>query len=249
MTSPPSYYRDSFDVFCGKIDVFNKFKDNKGNFKESLVHDMRGMLCLYEASHQSVHGEDILDEALKFCTTKLQLMVVGNDLIPSDLATQVRRALKQPIRKCLPKVEARHYFSIYKESASCNEVLLNFAKLNFNILQKQHQMEICHLLNLILMLGGWNQATSSQNGKTVVSKEVLEVVDNVNLSITFKLIGGPLLELYKNVKFIVESTPKGEGGLVRNIFEYEKLSADVPDPNAMLQLAVEVTKEIDAHLI
>ncbi|KAB1215227.1 MLP-like protein 43 [Morella rubra] len=61
------------------------------------------------------------------------------------------------------------------------------------------------------------------DGKIVVSKEVLEVVDNVNLSITFKLIGGPLLELYKNVKFIVESKPKSEGGLVRNNFEYEKL--------------------------
>ncbi|KAB1215300.1 (-)-germacrene D synthase [Morella rubra] len=84
--------------------VFNKFKDNKGNFKESLVHDMRGMLCLYEASYLSVHGEDILDEALKFCTTKLESMV-ANDLIPSDLATQ----------------------------------------LDFNILQKQYQMEICHL--------------------------------------------------------------------------------------------------------
>ncbi|KAB1215316.1 (-)-germacrene D synthase [Morella rubra] len=81
----------------------NKFKDNKGNFKESLVHDIRGMLCLYEASHLSVHGEDILDEALKFCTTKLESMV-ANDLIPSDL---------------------------------CHT--------NFNILQKQHQMEICHL--------------------------------------------------------------------------------------------------------
>ncbi|KAB1215221.1 hypothetical protein CJ030_MR4G024213 [Morella rubra] len=53
---------------------------------------------------------------------------------------------------------------------------------------------------------------NTTDGKTVVSKEVLEVVDNVNLSITFKLIGGPLLGLYKNVKFIVESTPKGEGG-------------------------------------
>ncbi|KAB1215220.1 (-)-germacrene D synthase [Morella rubra] len=118
--------------------------DNKGNFKESLVHDIRGMLCLYEASHLSVHGEDILDEALKFCTTKLESMV-ANDLIPSDLAIQVSRALKRPIRKCLPRVEARHYFAIYKESASCNEVLLKFAKLDFNILQKQHQMELCHL--------------------------------------------------------------------------------------------------------
>ena len=35
-------------VLGGKVDVFNKFKDNMGNFKESLIKDVRGMLSLYE---------------------------------------------------------------------------------------------------------------------------------------------------------------------------------------------------------
>ncbi|KAJ0045725.1 hypothetical protein Pint_04326 [Pistacia integerrima] len=30
-------------------DVFNKLKDNNGNFKKSLVKDIRGMLSLYES--------------------------------------------------------------------------------------------------------------------------------------------------------------------------------------------------------
>ena len=37
--------------------------------QESLNSDVRGMLSLYEATHLRVHGEDILDEALAFCTT------------------------------------------------------------------------------------------------------------------------------------------------------------------------------------
>ncbi|KAG2677982.1 hypothetical protein I3760_12G121700 [Carya illinoinensis] len=124
-------------------DVFNKFKDSKGNFRESLIDDVRGILALYEASHMRVHGEDILDEALDFTTARLESMVTV-DSNPSVVA-QVSRALQRPLRKCLPRLEARHYLSIYQESGSFSEVLLNFAKLDFNILQGQHQKELAHL--------------------------------------------------------------------------------------------------------
>ena len=119
-------------VLGGKVDIFNKFKDNMGNFKESLINNVKGMLSFYEATHMRVHGEDILDEALKFTTTHLESMAIN---FSPPLAVQVSHALNQPIRKCLPRVEARQYFSIYQENASHNEVLLNFAKLDFNMLQ------------------------------------------------------------------------------------------------------------------
>ncbi|KAB1215224.1 Valencene synthase [Morella rubra] len=106
---PSSIWGDRF------LYVFNKFEDDKRNFKEQLVHDMHGMLCLYEASHLSVHGEDIIAEALQLFMTNLELMV-ANDLIPSDLAIPVSRVLRRPIQKCLLRVEARHYFSTYKET-------------------------------------------------------------------------------------------------------------------------------------
>ena len=93
-----------------KADLFNNFKDNEGNFKESLSSDVRGMLSLYEATHFRVHGEDILDEALAFTTTHLQSATKHSS---NPLAEQVVHALKQPIRKGLPRLEARHYFSVY----------------------------------------------------------------------------------------------------------------------------------------
>ena len=129
-------------VWGGKVDVFNKFKDNRGNFKESLIKDVQGMLSLYEATHMKVHGEDMLDETLKFTTTHLNSIVIN---LSPPLATQVSHALNRPIRKSLPRVEARHYFSIYQEIASRNKVLLNLAKLDFNMLQKQHQKELSHM--------------------------------------------------------------------------------------------------------
>jgi hypothetical protein len=86
------------------------------------------------------------------------------------------------------------------------------------------------------------------DGKAVMSKEVLEAVDNKNQSVTYNVIGGVLKELYKSFKFIVQATPKGEGALVRWTLVYEKLNVDVPDPTTMLQFGIDVTKEIDDYL-
>ncbi|XP_044507235.1 (-)-germacrene D synthase-like [Mangifera indica] len=120
-------------------DVFNKFKDNNGNFGASLEEDIRGMLSLYEATHLRVHGETILDEALLFSTTHLESMAAK---LSTPLAAQVKHALNRPLRRGLPRPEARHYMTIYQEEPSHNEVLLTFAKLDFNSLQKQYQKEL-----------------------------------------------------------------------------------------------------------
>ncbi|KAA8526911.1 hypothetical protein F0562_008860 [Nyssa sinensis] len=96
-------------------DVFNKFKDSKGKFKEFLLSDARGMLSLYEATHLRVHGEEILDEALAFTAAYLESLVSHSSHLSNAFATQVTHALKQPIRKGLPRLEARHYISVYQE--------------------------------------------------------------------------------------------------------------------------------------
>lgn len=62
------------------------------------------------------------------------------------------------------------------------------------------------------------------------------------------MIEGDLLQEYKNFKIVVQATPKGEGSLVHWIMEYEKLKEDVPEPNTLLQFAVELSKDIDTHL-
>ena len=86
------------------------------------------------------------------------------------------------------------------------------------------------------------------DGKAVMSKEILEKVDNENQSITYNVIGGVLEETYQSFKFIVQAIPKDEETLVRWTLIYEKINVDVPDPNAMLQFGINVTTEIDAYL-
>ncbi|KAI5387446.1 hypothetical protein KIW84_073540 [Lathyrus oleraceus] len=120
-------------------DVFQKFKNEQGNFNETLVGDVEGMLSLYEATHLRIHGEEILDEALSFTSSHLKMMTT--QLSPS-LATKTNHSLKRPLFKNMPRLVARNYISSYEEDPSHDATLLLLAKLDFNLLQKQHQKEL-----------------------------------------------------------------------------------------------------------
>ncbi|KAL4619167.1 hypothetical protein ACB092_06G060100 [Castanea dentata] len=131
--------QEGFKVSC---DAFNKFKDEDGQFKESLTSNVEGMLAFYEATHLRVHGEDILDEALDFTATHLKSTA---SLIGNPLAAQITRALKQPLHKGIPRLEARRYISIYEQDASHNKVLLKLSILDFNLVQSLHKEELRYI--------------------------------------------------------------------------------------------------------
>ncbi|KAI3456990.1 hypothetical protein Pfo_013653 [Paulownia fortunei] len=120
-------------------DVFNKFINHEGNFKESLINNVEGMLNLYEAAHFGVNGEVILDKALKFSSSYLESLV---HQMSNSLSTRVNEALKIPIRKRVIRLGARKFISMYQEDESHNKTLLNFAKFDFNMVQKIHQKEL-----------------------------------------------------------------------------------------------------------
>ncbi|XP_038903601.1 (+)-gamma-cadinene synthase-like [Benincasa hispida] len=124
-------------------DIFSKFMDNSGKFKESLGNDEKGILSLYEASHMRGHGEAVLEEALEFTTTHLKTYIECSS--NPHFASEVNNALKFPIRKGVTRIKAREYLEIYEQDPSHNETLLTFSKLDFNILQKLHQKELCEI--------------------------------------------------------------------------------------------------------
>ncbi|CAI9757118.1 unnamed protein product [Fraxinus pennsylvanica] len=128
-----------YDTCHENYDVFNKFKDHQGKFDESLITNLQGLLSLYEAAHFGVHGEEILEEALKFTTTYLDSSLFH---VRNYMSTQVSEALEMPIHKTLTRLGARNFLSIYQKDESHNDILLNFAKSDFNLLQKMHQKEL-----------------------------------------------------------------------------------------------------------
>ncbi|KAG8368252.1 hypothetical protein BUALT_Bualt15G0026000 [Buddleja alternifolia] len=121
-------------------DVFNKFIDHERKFKKSSINNVQGILSLYEAAHMGIQGEETLDEALEFSSSHLNSM---NQIhMSKSLATQINEALKTPIRKTYVRLGAKKFLTIYQDDDSHNEVLLKFAKLDFNYVQKIHQKEL-----------------------------------------------------------------------------------------------------------
>ncbi|XP_024983147.1 germacrene A synthase short form-like [Cynara cardunculus var. scolymus] len=121
-------------------DVFNKFKDQcSGKFEECNNIDARGMLNFYECAHLGINGEHILDEALVF--TKTQLKRIVNNL-EGNLAEQVKHALMRPFHRGMPMVEARLYFSNYKEECSRYDSLRKLGCAHFNYLRLLQKKEL-----------------------------------------------------------------------------------------------------------
>ncbi|GMH22796.1 hypothetical protein Nepgr_024639 [Nepenthes gracilis] len=127
-------------------DIFKKFQDDKRHFKESLIHDIRGILALYEASFLGMHGELILDEAQAFAITHLKSSIAMGTC-PPELLEQVIHALDVPFHWNFARLEARHYILVYKQNMSNahEEALLKFAALDFNIVQALHHNEISQI--------------------------------------------------------------------------------------------------------
>ncbi|KAH6824298.1 hypothetical protein C2S53_015739 [Perilla frutescens var. hirtella] len=125
--------QQGYNIPC---DVFSKFIDKEGNFMESLRNNVDGLLHLYEAAHLATHGEEILDKAIEFCSSHLQMNNINS------LSKRVNEALQMPVHKSLTRLGARKFISTYQENESHNEILLNLAKLDFNIVQKMHQREL-----------------------------------------------------------------------------------------------------------
>jgi hypothetical protein len=116
--------------------VFAKFKDDHGNFASN---DAKCLLVLYEAAHLRTRGEEILDNAVVF--TRSRLLPMMKTLDP-EMAAEVEYTLETPSYRRVERVEARRYISLYEKKVTRNDTILEFAKLDYNILQALYCEEL-----------------------------------------------------------------------------------------------------------
>ena len=122
-------------------DVFNDFKDETENFKACICEDTNGMLSLYEASHHCVEGESILVEARDLATNNLK-EYVEDQSGSSELCMLVKHALELPLHWRMLRLETRWFIDVYESRQDMNPILLELAKLDFNVVQSTHQVDL-----------------------------------------------------------------------------------------------------------
>ncbi|PWA72105.1 hypothetical protein CTI12_AA273680 [Artemisia annua] len=85
------------------------------------------------------------------------------------------------------------------------------------------------------------------DGEPQHTKELIEFADENNKSITFRVLEGEIIQIYKRIAANVRADQNGENCLVTWTVEYEKINEDVPDPDSIIDFAYNLTKDIKTH--
>ncbi|XP_050225769.1 terpene synthase 10-like isoform X2 [Mercurialis annua] len=115
---------------------FKLSQDEHGNFKTCHTEDLKGLLSLFEASFLLEEGESILEVAREFATVSLK----NHTQLSKDqyLSMLINQSLEIPLHWRMLRFESRWFIDVYERKHDMNPLLLQFAKLNFNIVQATH---------------------------------------------------------------------------------------------------------------
>ncbi|KAI3852796.1 hypothetical protein MKX03_028630 [Papaver bracteatum] len=131
-------YGISQDVLKSFVEDINQ---NKGKLK-----DFEGLLSLYEASFYAYEGEEILHEAQQVASKHLKsYLKERNDNKRSKsiyLEKEISHSLELPLLWRVPKMEVRRYINMYEMKQDTHPSLLEFAKLDFNMVQATYHKEL-----------------------------------------------------------------------------------------------------------
>ncbi|KAL0422441.1 UNVERIFIED_CONTAM: (R)-limonene synthase [Sesamum latifolium] len=149
------HFEDEINQILGCLDI-DYFRNEKGDFDPNLGNDTKGLLQLYEASFMSTQGEKTLDVAREFATIFLHKNFDGN-IDDENLALLVRPCSGAPIHWRVERPNTRWFIEAYERRPDVNPLVLELAKLDFNIVQATHQQELKHVY------GWWKQTGIAEN--------------------------------------------------------------------------------------
>ncbi|KZV28768.1 MLP-like protein 423 [Dorcoceras hygrometricum] len=94
-------------------------------------------------------------------------------------------------------------------------------------------------------LGPYNNA----KGEQLTLTQKIESVDEENKTMTYSVVDGDILKLYKSYQATFTVSSKGDGTLVIYSGVYEKQNEQVPDPGEFTGIVSKTLYGLDAYLL
>ncbi|KAJ0081422.1 hypothetical protein Patl1_11459 [Pistacia atlantica] len=121
-------------------EVFESFRDKTSSLSACLYNDVKAILSFYEASFYGLEGESVMQEAWEF--TSKHLKDLDDKDVDQNLVALVEHALELPFHWWAPRLETKWFIDLYEKREDKNHLLLELAKVDFNILQGIHQEDL-----------------------------------------------------------------------------------------------------------
>ncbi|CAF2124636.1 hypothetical protein BRARA_C02485 [Brassica rapa] len=124
-------------------DVFDVFHENCGKFESGEIN---GFISLYEASYLSTKSDTKLQNYIRFFATQQLRDFVdthsNKNCASFGVGEMVAQALDMPYHWRMRRLATRSYINLYGMKPDKNPVLVELAKLDFNIVQAVYQEEL-----------------------------------------------------------------------------------------------------------
>ncbi|KAJ9139584.1 hypothetical protein P3X46_030308 [Hevea brasiliensis] len=144
------HFEDQIETKLKSIynDTFNKqrLKQDPHSFATALEFRL-----LRKHGYNVPQGEAILEEAQKFSSKNLKAYLkkennssTSGDDAKNDHLNMARHALELPFHWRMQRLEARWFIDVYENSPDMKPILLEHAKLDFNMVQAVHQQDLKH---------------------------------------------------------------------------------------------------------
>ena len=104
--------------------------------------DINSIISLYEASYLSTKSDIKLREVIRPFAKKQIRKFVDGETCNLEVREKAIHALEMPYHWRMRRLETRWYLDSYDNKHDTNLVLIEFAKLDFNIVQIAHQEDL-----------------------------------------------------------------------------------------------------------
>ncbi|XP_020237603.1 alpha-farnesene synthase [Cajanus cajan] len=133
-------------------DILSSILDGNGEMimrKSSCASQAKDVMELLEATHLGLEGEKILGEvkscAINFLKKVCSPSSININKLSNPSVERMVHALELPSHWRVPWFEVKWHVKQYEKEIQIDPILLELAKLNFNMIQAKHQMEIKEL--------------------------------------------------------------------------------------------------------